>query len=307
MAVPTLAIRCPACGTDLRIVLAPAPPTQWFPCPHCGTPVPAVVPRDPPPLYSWEVLPGLYPPLPRPRVPRWRTRPAVAVALVAIVVSSFAVGGLLTYYGLGAAAPAEYTVAGTVEKEVGIGLWAPANATVVLTNDRGQTESQRASAQGTFEFLGVPAGGITLNATLPGYAPEVVQTFASPVYNTGTTGVLIMLSHGPVQNATTVSLTPFPNMESFLASIGGAIALLGLVAIIAGLVAVATVRRDAIPLGVVGGSAGLGVPFAIYLLGLGSVFPLVVVGAAIAGGFGAFVVTIRGAELAVSAPAAGPG
>ncbi|MGC2360173.1 MAG: hypothetical protein WA691_07740, partial [Thermoplasmata archaeon] len=71
MATSTVYLRCPACGGDLRVVLASEPATQWFPCPHCRTPVPAVVPRDPPPLYSWEVLPGLYPALPRPRVPRW--------------------------------------------------------------------------------------------------------------------------------------------------------------------------------------------------------------------------------------------
>ncbi|MGC2788982.1 MAG: hypothetical protein WA547_02845, partial [Thermoplasmata archaeon] len=86
MATSTVYLRCPACGGDLRVVLASEPATQWFPCPHCRTPVPAVVPRDPPPLYSWEVLPGLYPALPRPRVPRWRARRAAAAALLVVAV-----------------------------------------------------------------------------------------------------------------------------------------------------------------------------------------------------------------------------
>jgi len=308
MATTTVAIRCPACATDLRIAVAPSPPTQWFPCPHCGTPVPAVVPRDPPPLYSWEVLPGLYPPLAPLRVPRWRTRPAVAIALVGVVVTAVLVGALLTVNVWNATSPARYSVAGTVLEEVGGGRWAPAlGATVVLTNDRGVSLSERVPANGTFLFLGVPSGGITVNATLPGYAPYEVDTFASPVYNAGTTGIGLRLVPGGPENTTTEVLSTFPNMESFLSSVGGAVALLGLAAAVAGVAAVATLRRDRLSLGVVGGGAGVALPFALYLLGLAPAFPLAIGGAAIAGGFGAFIVTIRAAELAQTGPAPGPG
>ncbi len=98
----------------MAVVLAPAPSTQWFPCPHCGSPVPVVVPRDPPPLYSWEVLPELYPPLPPPRRSRWRAQRVVAFVLVAVAIVAIALLGALAGYGVEANAPAHYPVNGVV-------------------------------------------------------------------------------------------------------------------------------------------------------------------------------------------------
>jgi hypothetical protein len=307
MALTTVAVRCPRCGTDLRVAVAPAPPTQWFPCPHCRAPLPVVVPRDPPPLYSWEVLPGLYPVLGRPRAPRWRTGPVVAVALALVVASSAAVIGILAFYGATALGPAEYSVSGSVGRTVGGVCCTPAaGATIVLTDDSGAEQTQSVSPLGTFAFLDVPAGGISINVTLPGYAPVTVRTFASPVYTSGVTGLGITLVPGGAENGTTVDLTPFASLEDFVAAIGGGIGLLAVAGAVAGGAILAGRRTERPALAVVGGAAGVAIPVAFYLLGLAAAFPMVVAGGAVAAGFGAFALTISAANLAMVTPAASP-
>jgi hypothetical protein len=307
MASPTVAMRCPSCGQDLRVALAPSPPTQWFPCPHCGSPIPVVVPRDPPPLYSWEVLPDLYPPLPRPRRPRWRARPVAAVALFALVALALTFAGILAYYGVLAPTPTNYTVSGAVDRSLSDGQLVPApGARVVLTEDAGQEQTAIAGADGSFEFLAVPTGGIALNFSLSGYSPVEVYTFASPVYNAGTQGILVALAPGGPDNGSTVALSAFPNLESFLASIGSGVVLLGLVAAVAGVAAVATLRQGRPALGAVGGGAGLLAPLGLYLLALGPVFPFLLAATATLAAFGAFVLAQRAVEMAQTGPAAGP-
>jgi hypothetical protein len=306
MGATTLAVRCPVCGQELRAVVTPSPPTQWFPCPHCRSPVPVVVPRDPPPLYSWEVLPNLYPPLPRPRVPRWRARRAVAGALIGVVVLAGVFGGVLSYYGIVASTPGSYPVTGTVDRAVLGGGVAPAvGATVTLTEEGGRTLSETTALDGSFSFSGVPTGGIALNVSLSGYAPVTVDTFASSVYDAGTTGILVTLGFGSVGNGTTMSLTPFTNLESFLASIGSGIVLLGLVAVVAAVAAVLTLRQDRPALGVIGGGAGLLAPLALYLLALATPFPAVIASSAILAALGGFALAIRAAELGQTGPAEG--
>ncbi len=298
MGAPSVSVRCPTCGADLRVVLAPAPPTQWFPCPQCHNPVPVVVPRDLPPLYSWEVLPGLYPALPAPRRPRVRMRRMAQAALIGIVVLAVVLGGLLSVLGAEALTPESYSVSGTVWEEVpgGGSIPAPA-ATVILTDERSSGVTESTSPTGTFSFSNVPAGGIALNVSLSGYGPVTVNTFASSVYNTGTTGLSITLSPGSSGNGTTVALSPFPDLESFLASVGSGVVLLGIIAIIGGIAAVITARSDRPAVGVVGGSAGVLAPVALYLLALVGVFPAVVFGAAVLAALGAFAATTRTLEI----------
>lgn len=294
MGAPAVSVRCPACGTDLRVVLAPSPPTQWFPCPQCRTPVPVVVPRDPPPLYSWEVLPGLYPALPVPRRPRVRVRRLAQGALIAIAVLAVALGAVLGVLGSEASAPGHYAVSGTVYEQLSNGATVPAaGATVVLTTDGGSETSQTASLSGGFAFSNVPVGGISLNISQPGYAPATVTTFASSVYNSGTTGILVTLVPGTAANGTAVALSPFPDLESFLASIGSGVVLLGVVAVTGGLAAWVTGRSDRPAVGVVGGSAALLAPVALYFLALGGIFPDVVLGTAVLAALGAFTATVR--------------
>ena len=297
MGAPSVSVRCPTCGSDLNVVLAPEPPTQWFPCPHCRTPVPVVVPRDPPPLYSWEVLPGLYPALPPPRRPRVRMRRVAQVLLAVIAALSVVVGGVLFVLAAEALGPGSYSVSGTVTEQGFLRSAPAAGAKVQLTDDRGRTMTTYVGNDGSFAFTNVVPGGISLNISQSGYAPITVETFASPVYSTATTGLSVLLVPGSVSNGTTVSLSPFPNLESFVASIGSAVALLGIVALFAGWAAVVTARANRPAAGVVGGAAGLLSPVAIYFLALGGVFPTVIAGAAALAGIGAFVVTVRSLEL----------
>lgn len=267
-----------------------------------------MVPRDLPPLYTWEVAPELYPTLPRPRAPRWSPRRASAAALLAVVVIAVAFGGLLSYYGTVAAGPASYTVSGTVlaQRPSG-GTGVASGARVVLTEDGGAQLSQLTSANGTFRFADVPAGGDALNITMPGYAPVEVDTFANPVYNAGTEGITVTLAPGTAAHGSTVTLSQFPDLETFLASIGSAVALFGIVAIVAGAAALLTLREDRATLGVIGGGAGLTAPFVFYLLGLDPVFPLVLAASTALAAFGSFALMIRAVDLFLTGPAAGPG
>lgn len=308
MDTPSVTLRCPACGQDLRVVLAPAPPTQWFSCPHCRNPVPVVVPRDPAPLYSWEVYPGLYPALPRPRPPRWRPRRVATVALAGVFVLALTFGGVLAYEGVLAAAPASYVVSGTVATEAAGGAAVPAaGARVALTEDSGATLVRTTAADGSFVFGGVPAGGIALNVSFPGYAPVEVETFASPVYNAGTQGISVVLVAGGAGGGSTLALSAFPSLESFLATVGGGAVLLGLVAGVAAAATVLTVRKDRPAVGVVGGGAGLLAPVALYLLGLAPVFPLLLVASGLLASLGSFALTIRSIALYQTGAAAGSG
>jgi len=219
-------------------------------------------------------------------------------ALIGIVVLAVVLGGLLSVLGAEALTPESYSVSGTVLEELPSGGSIPAaGATVLLTDERSSGISETTSPTGTFAFSNVPAGGIALNVSLPGYAPVTVNTFASSVYNTGTTGLSITLAPGASNNGTTVALSPFPTLESFLASVGSGVVLLGIVALVGGLAAVITARSDRPAVGVVGGSAGILAPVALYLLALVGVFPAVVLGAAVLAALGAFAATTRTLEI----------
>jgi len=297
MGAPTVSMRCPTCGAELRAFLAPEPPTQWFPCPQCRNPVPVVVPRDPPPLYSWEVLPGLYPALPAPRRPRVRVRRLAQVALVLVAALAVILAAVLAVLGAQALAPATYDVSGTVmEQELPRDVPA-AGASVVLTVNGGPPVRAVTGLDGSFSFSNVAAGGISLNITQPRFAPVTVDSFASPVYGTATTGLSIVLVPGNESNATTQTLSPFPDLESFVASVGSAVALIGVVALLGGWAAIVTGRSNRPAVGVVGGAGGVMVPVALLTLSLGDVFPYLIAGTAAIAAAGAFAVTVRAAEL----------
>lgn len=304
MGVPSVSMRCPACGAELRIVLAPAPPTQWFPCPQCRAEVPVVVPREPPPLYSWEVLPGLYPPLPRPRAPRWHARRAAAGALIAVSALLIVFAGLLGAYALEAPNAGTFTVSGTVLAELSRGGTMPAvGAYVLLMAEGHRTASETIGTSGSFAFANVPTGGVTVNISLAGYAPVSVDGFVSTVYSAGVTGIAITLSPGSASNGSTLVASPFSDLESFLASIGAGVVLLALAGIVAGVAAWVTLRADRPAVGVIGGGAGLFAPLALYFLAIGTPFPLVLAGTGVAAAFGGFTLALRSVEMAQAGPA----
>ncbi len=304
MAPPTVRVRCPACGTELAAVVAPTPPTQWFPCPHCHLAVPVVVPRDPPPLYTWEVIPSLYPPLAPPRPPRWRTTNALVVALALVAVVSAAVAGGLVYYGGAASGSARYTISGTVYEALSNGAVRPAvGATVVLEDDRGIFGSNTTSFGGEFAFSGVPSGGVELRATVPGYAPGTIDTFVTPTYDAGSSGLNVTLYPTDVSNGTTVVESPFPTLESFLSSVYGGAALEGLAAVVAVGTAVALRRGRMRTAAVIGGGAGAGAPIGLLLLELSSAYPVLLVASALGAAVGVFAIGVGATELYRAGPA----
>jgi hypothetical protein len=299
-----VSMRCPTCGQAIRAVVAPAPPTQWFPCPACHVPVPVVAPRELPPLYSWEVLPGLYPLQPMVRQPRWRPASVAAVALAVAAVLAAVSAGLLAMEGFTASEPAAYTVSGTVY-EVHLGSELPADgARVVLyTDDNRSSQIQITGPDGGFLFTGVPAGGIEINATATGYAPTVVYTFASKSYATQTRGLSVTLEPGGVNNTSADVLSPFGDLASLLATVGGSAALLGGSAIAAGVAAVVIRRPGGGAVAVIGSGAALAAPVVLLLLLLGGVFPVVTVLAGLVGGLGAFALVFATFEVSTGRPA----
>jgi hypothetical protein len=300
MAPPLVSVRCPACGGPLSVVPAPAPPTQWFSCPHCRAPVPVVVPRDPPPLYTWEVLPGLYPYLPTPRVPKWRARRTAFGALLNVTVIAVVLTAILGYYAVAATAPGSYTVTGSVglEQNSTAPVFPAIGALIVATDEAGHNYTAVSQGDGSFGFRSLPTGGISLNVSYPGYAPVTIEIFLSTVFSAGANAVDVTLLAGNVSNGTLGSLTPFVNLETFVAAIGGGVVLLGLVAAIAGAAAWLTLRSDRPALGVVGGGAGLFAPLAIVSLDLATPFPIVLIAAGLLAVFGGFALAIRAIEMA---------
>jgi len=301
MAPPLVSVRCPACGGPLSVVPAPAPPTQWFACPHCRAPVPVVVPRDPPPLYSWEVLPGLYPYLPTPRVPKWRARRTAFGALLNVAVIALVLTAILGYYAVAATAPGSYTVTGAVglEQNSTSPVFPAVGALIIATDEAGHNYTAVTQSDGTFGISSLPTGGISLNVSFPGYAPVTIDIFLSTVFSAGASAVDVTLLAGNVSNGTLGSLTPFVNIETFVATIGSGVVLLGLVAAIATAAAWLTLRSDRPALGVVGGAAGLLAPLAIASLDLGTPFPILLLATGLLAAFGGFAFAIRAIEMAL--------
>ncbi|MCI4372478.1 MAG: carboxypeptidase-like regulatory domain-containing protein [Thermoplasmata archaeon] len=299
MGPPVISVRCPACGGPVTVLPSPSPPTQWFPCPHCHAPVPVVLPRDPPPLYSWEVIPGLYPYLPTPRVPRWRASRAAAGALVSVAIIAAVLAGTLGYYAVAATVPASFSVSGTItlQPSGGSNPYAAIGALVVATDEAGHNYSTSSGIDGAFVLNHLPTGGIAVNVSFPGFAPETVDIFLSSVYSAGSSELDVTLVAGNVSNGTLGSVTPFVNLETFVAAIGGGVVLLGLVAAIAGAAAILTLRSDRPALGVVGGGAGLFAPLALVFLDLGDPFPILLVASALVAAIGGFALGIRAIEM----------
>jgi hypothetical protein len=220
------------------------------------------------------------------------------VALVGVAAIAVVLGGILIVFGSEALGPGSFVVSGSVvESAPGGGVVPAMGALVNLTTDSGRSVLLHTGAAGTFSFSSVPVGGISLNVSLPGYAPVTVTTFASSVYSTQTTGISVSLVPGGLANGTTVTLSPFPDLESFVASIGSAVALLGIVAVVGGIAAVVTARSDRPAVGVVGGAAGLLAPAALYFLAIGGIFPALTAGTAVLATFGAFAATTRTIEI----------
>lgn len=230
---------------------------------------------------------------------------AVALVVVAVLTASFA--GVLVYDAWVATRPAAFTVNGAVDHEVRGVVQPLVGAQVILSNDANRSTTVFTKPDGSFSFTNVPPGGVSLNVTATGFAPQTVTTFVSSVYVWPATGLDVLLAPGGPGNGSAIALAPFPDLEQFVASVGGGAILFGIIALVAGVAAVATVREDRPALGVVGGVAGVLSPLVLVYLALATAIPFVMDGAAVAAGAGVFVVSVRAIQLAQTGPAAGPG
>ncbi|MCI4328482.1 MAG: carboxypeptidase regulatory-like domain-containing protein [Thermoplasmata archaeon] len=293
-------IRCPRCA---RFLVAPAPASSeptWFSCPHCAQPVPVVAPRDPPPLFSWEVYPHLYPPANPPKVPGpGVTRLLTALLLTATLVLAGLAGGL-AWEGAASLSPGGFAVRGVVMESLAGGASAPLAGVVVNLSSESTAATTTTGGDGSFEFLHVPAGGVTLNFTRPGFAPLVLQLFASQRYSTAGIGspVHVTLSPGDPGNVRVLTLSPFGNLNGFLTSLWSASILLGIGALVAGIGTLAAFRERKIPYAVAGAGAAIAAPVAPGLLSILGAFPVVTWFAALAITVGAVALGLGTVRLA---------
>jgi len=228
----------------------------------------------------------------------------VTIALLAIAVVTAALAGVLVYDAVLAVQPASFAVAGTVESTASGYPQPIAGATVVLTNDANQSTRLVTGVGGAFAFPSVPAGGVTLNVSAPGFTTVSVATFASSVYAGPLSGITIDLTPGSASNVTTVALADFPDLEQLVAALGSGAILLGAVTLVAGAAAVISSRGERPAVAIIGGGAGVLSPLVVAYLSLAPVSPLVTAGTLLAAAIGAFVVGWRATLIAQTGAAA---
>jgi Carboxypeptidase regulatory-like domain len=234
-----------------------------------------VPPTNPPPLFSWEVYPLVYPPLPALRVPSRSIGRLAAVALLACTLLLVGVAGALGYSGAVALGPTRFALSGTVQStDAAVPI---AGADVVLTSEAGNVERTVSDASGRFALTGISSGGATLNVSRAGYASASYELFFSPAYSAtgaGAGGLVVSLPPGTTGNVTVVSESPFGTLESFVSSLWSAGALLALAAVVCGFGAWAAFRDRHAPLAIAGGLGAASAPFVLTTLGVTSAFPL---------------------------------
>ena len=256
-------LRCPHCGARLTAYTPYPTITSYTRCPQCASVLPFVAPREPAPLFSWEVYPGLYPPTPVPAPPSARRRPAMLALLLAATLLLAGVGGVFAWLGSDALRPGTFTMAGIVTPAGAFGTW------VRVQGENGFSVNVSAPT-GTFSIAGVPYGGVSITADATGYALTVVDLFISPVYSSvagGARDLSLVLSPANGSSLTIIDTTAFPDLENFVATVWSGTGLLWVAALFTGL-GVAAVRRDRLPLVVVGGASAVVAPFVLPLLGI---------------------------------------
>jgi len=289
-------VRCPRCGAYIAAPARAPAAASYATCPHCSTTVPIVAPRDPPPLFSWEVFPSVYPSLPVPRAPGRRLLSFVGIALIVATLLLAGLAGFMVWNGVEAVGPGTFSLHGSVVRSTSSSaLTVPvAGASVNVTGESGMHAFMITNATGDFAISGIPAGGVQVNVSAPGFGSVVVEVFLSSIYATssGSSPLVVTLAPSNVTTATTVVQSPFPTLENFLASLGSAAVLLGAAAAIAGAGARAALRQGRTTHAVVGGAAALVAPAALFTLGQNVVFPYLEVPTVVLAAVGALAVSL---------------
>jgi hypothetical protein len=289
-------VRCPRCGAYIASPARAPATTSYATCPHCSTAVPIVAPRDPPPLFSWEVFPSVYPSLPLPRAPGARLMTVVGLSLLVATLLLAGLAGFLVWGGVQAAGSGNFTLHGSVVRaypSTGPGGPIP-GAYVNVSGENGMQETVVTNVSGAFTIHGIPAGGVQLNVSAPGFDPVLVLIFLSSVYATSGDGspLVIALPTSSGSSGATVVQSPFPTLENFLASMGSAAVLLGLAAAISAFGARAAFRRGRPTYSVVGGAAALVAPGVLFTLGETIVFPYLELPTVVLAAVGALAISL---------------
>jgi hypothetical protein len=297
-------LRCPRCGNYLSAVPLPGVPATWYSCPHCHAPIPVVGERDPPPLFSWEVYPQLYPALPPPRGPSPRLAFVPMVALLAGAFLLAGTAGYLGYEGASALAPGSFGLHGSVYGVSADGTsTALDGASVYLAGEGGFVARTTTGPDGGFSFAGVPAGGANLTVTYPGYSTVIEQFLIAHPFNTASGGVTIRMSPGGGATVSSIGTSPFPNLESLVADLWSGASLFGLTAVVVGFGASAATRRERPALVAASGAAAAVSPGVVYLLGLQVIVPPLTYVSSVLVGVGAFAAVTAGVAMARTGPA----
>ncbi len=275
MATPWVPLRCPRCAAAVAVPPPMTTAAGWVICPACGATFPVLAPRDPPPLFSWEAYPGLYPALPAPRRPAPAIGRVTAAALVATALLLLGIAGFLLWGGASSLAPGQFSLGGKVVLASGAPL---AGATVNLRSEAGYNTTVTTSASGEFGFRGIPAGAAVLNVSAPGYRTVNIAVFLSASYRATGAGpggqVSVAMSGGATYPADQIAESPFANLETYVANLWSATVLLAIGGFLAAAGALFAYRGRR---PVVAASAGVGAmvaPIALVELGATTAFPL---------------------------------
>jgi hypothetical protein len=301
----TVTARCPACGGLLAAIGTPFA-TTFVRCPHCGGTVPIVAPRDPPPLFAWEVSPQLYPPIPSiSEGGRRSVRPFVLGTLLLATLITALLAGFAAAEASVVLAPGHIELAGTVVGE-SPGLPAHPLARLTVSGENGYRASGTTAPDGSFDFHGVPIGGVTILVNATGYPNTSFDMFFTSILSqpSHSTGLELDLGSGGTSNAITVVYSPWGDLEEFVATLLTATVIFAVGVIVAGVGVWAILRQRRPSYAVAGAAAMIVAPACLPLLTLDTVFPDAVLVSSIAGALGAaaFVLLVVPIALTASAP-----
>ncbi|MCI4340150.1 MAG: carboxypeptidase-like regulatory domain-containing protein [Thermoplasmata archaeon] len=231
-----------------------------------------------------------------PRAPGRRLLSFVGLVLIAAALLLAGVGGFLVWSGVQALGPETFTVQGTVLAATPTpGLSVPlSGAFVNVTGESGTVATVVTNATGHFAVSGLPAGGVQVNVSAPGFDPVIVEVFVSSIYATAgaSSGLTISLAPTSDTATTTVVQSPFGSLESFLTSLGAAALILGIAAVLAAVGARSARRAERPTYAVAGGAATLLAPGALFTLGDTVAFPYLEIPTAVLAAVGALAISL---------------
>jgi hypothetical protein len=170
-------------------------------------------------------------------------------------------------------APGSFAVHGTV-----YGVLADGRTTVplqgaalYLAGENGFVARSTTDDSGGFSFGGVPAGGVNLTVSFPGYSPVTEELLLARPFDTASGGLTVTMVPGGGASASTVVTTPFSTLESLVADLWSGASLFAVTALVVAYGAVAATRKERPALVAAAGAASAVSPAVVYFLGLQAV------------------------------------